>query len=136
MGISLRELAAAFSDSDMRQGYADLRQEKIVFMSQDMGEDEMLEHVFSVEEDWDNCVMLPNLYDEYKSCAMESFARSRRGEEGSELLEALSGSGAGGRFIRKLKKLGLMEKWMEFLPEYFVEPARDWCEENGIGYEE
>ena len=39
MKVDLKELAAAFAQSDVRQGYVDIRAGKVVMMADDMAEE-------------------------------------------------------------------------------------------------
>ena len=51
MKVDLRELATAFAQSDVRQGYVDIRAGKVVMMADDMAEEEAMHHAFAMEED-------------------------------------------------------------------------------------
>ena len=53
MKVDLKDLAAAFAQSDVRQGYVDIRAGKVVMMADDMAEEEAMHHAFAMEEDWD-----------------------------------------------------------------------------------
>ncbi|MBR4695700.1 MAG: hypothetical protein IKO94_06435, partial [Selenomonadaceae bacterium] len=66
MKIKIDDLARAFRRSDVMQGYVDIRQGKVVlldhefkdevFSGEDDSEEEVLDHIFSIEEDWENYV--------------------------------------------------------------------------------
>ena len=64
MKVDLNELAAAFAQSDVRQGYVDLRQGKVILMDEDMAEEDTLHHAFDMEDDWEHYIPLPNVVDE------------------------------------------------------------------------
>ena len=52
MKVNLQELARALSQSDMHQGYIDIASGKVIIMRDDLGEEETLNHVFEIEDDW------------------------------------------------------------------------------------
>lgn len=142
--INLDELGEAFQRSDVVQGYVDLRRGRVVLLgenpegriAEDISEEELLDHIFSVEEDWENYVTIPNAKDENERTFMEAFARSLNEEEIREdVLASLQGSGAVARFHRRVKKHGLTPRWENFLREQFRILAREWCEENDIPYD-
>ena len=133
--ICLPELADALRKSDMLQGYVDLRTGKVILLAGEMSEEETLEHVFSIEEDWQRYVMLPDIAYEEDRSAMRSFANLQQGEARTSLLECLEGARSSSRFCRKVKELGLWGQWKSFQRLHFIAVARSWCEENGIEYE-
>ena len=137
MKVKLNELADALAKSDVQQGYVDITRGKVIIVEEDMVEEEALNHVFDIEEDWDHYIPLPNLIDGEEHEAMYKFAQIQRREDIKErLLEVLSGAGAVSRFQREVRHLLLKPAWDDFLKAYFVEAARDWCEENTLQYEE
>ena len=137
MKIRLNELADALAQSDVRQAYVDIAHGKVVVMQEDMNEEEALDHVFDIEEDWEHYIPLPNLIDGEEHAVMQKFAQMQRRDDIKErLLAILSGSGAASRFQREVRHLLLKPAWENFLKAYLVEAARDWCEENALQYEE
>ena len=133
--IRLPELADALQKTDVHQGYVDLRTGKIILMAGEMNEEETLEHVFSIEEDWEHYVMLPDLSDEERN-AMRRFAKLQQDAAvGEQLLATLAGVRRRTRFRRQVKELRLWGKWKSFLQLHFLAVARAWCKENGIEYE-
>ena len=145
MKIKLKELASALQKSDVMQGYVDIRQGKVVLLGNefdsnaplgDASEEEILEHILSIEDDWENCVPLPNACDCSERDAMTGFANSLQpGPCREEILSSLQGPGAAWRFRRQMEKHRLQEDWNLFREEMFRAFAREWCEENGIEYE-
>ena len=72
MEISLQELAAALEKTDVLQGYADTRDGRIILMGEDESdarteaasrEEERMERLLSIEEDWQRYVPLPDIYN-------------------------------------------------------------------------
>ena len=95
MKVDLKDLAAAFAQSDVRQGYVDIRAGKVVMMADDMAEEEAMHHAFAMEEDWEHYIPIPNVMDEDETAMMRAFAESRLREDVKErLLTALQGAGA------------------------------------------
>ena len=123
MKVDLKDLAAAFAQSDVRQGYVDIRAGKVVMMADDMAEEEAMHHAFAMDED--------------ETAMMHAFAESRPREDVKERLrEALQGAGAVTRFHHQVRHLLLKPAWDAFKQDYLLQAARDWCEENAVEYRE
>lgn len=82
MKVKLEDLAAALEKSDVLQGYVDIESGKVVLLGEEFSEEsdrteeseeERLEHVFSIEDHWQQYVALPNVYDGEELGIMESF---------------------------------------------------------------
>ena len=136
MKVNLQELARALAQSDMHQGYIDIGSGKVIIMQDDLGEEEVLNHVFDIEDDWEHYIPLPNVVDSEEHNLMESFANAQREEVKMRLLEALQQTGAQLKFRQQIKRLLLKAAWDKVQQEYFVSVARDYCEENALEYEE
>ncbi len=137
MKVKLSELAQAMLKSDASQSYVDIGQGRVVMLAADMGEEEALEHVFSIEEDWEHYVPIPNLRDEEERRAMERFAALQPNEEiRGRLQKILFAPRAAWNFRQQVKRLLLLAKWNAFLQAHFMEAAKDWCLENRIEYED
>ncbi|TYZ28134.1 hypothetical protein FZ041_09360 [Selenomonas caprae] len=137
MKIKLEELAAAMAQSDVRQSYVDIAKGKVMVVADDMDEEQALEHVFTIEEDWEHYIPVPNVIDEDLRGFMQGFAASREREDVKERLQdALQGSGAVTRFNHQVRHLLLKPVWEKYLQAQLIETARDWCEENALEYEE
>lgn len=137
MKVDLKDLAAAFAHSDVRQGYVDIRAGKVVMMADDMAEEEAMHHAFAMEEDWEHYIPIPNVMDEDETAMMHAFAESRPREDVKERLrEALQGTGAVTRFHHQVRHLLLKPAWEAFKQDYLLQAARDWCEENAVEYRE
>lgn len=135
MKVDLKDLAAAFAQSDVRQGYVDIRDGKVVMMADDMAEEEAMHHAFAMEEDWEHYIPIPNVMDEDETAMMHAFAESRPREDVKERLrEALQGTGAVTRFHHQVRHLLLKPAWEAFKQDYLMQVARDWCEENDVEY--
>lgn len=138
MKIQLDELAKALAQSDVRQGYVDLAKGKVVVMAdKDMAEEDILNHVFDIEDDWEHYIPLPNVVDGEEREVMQAFAEAQENAGTKErLLSALKGMGGTSRFLRQIRHLLLQKKWEAYLQQHFLAVARDWCEENAVEYEE
>ena len=136
MKVNLQELAKALSQSDMHQGYIDIESGKVILLTEDLGEEEALNHVFEIEEDWEHYLPLPNLLDEREREIMFSFAENAREGIRERLQEALQGNGAASRFRHQVKRLLLQKAWEEHFRQSMLEAAREFCEENELAYKE
>ncbi len=136
MKVDLNELAAAFAQSDVRQGYVDLRKGKVILLDEDMAEEDTLHHALDLEDDWEHYIPLPNVMDEDEHAMMKAFAEAQKEDFKARLLEALEGQGAVSRFYHQVRHLLLKPAWEEFKLTYLRDVARDWCEENAVSYEE
>ncbi|SEA11164.1 UPF0158 family protein [Selenomonas ruminantium] len=136
MKVNLQELAKALAQSDMHQGYIDIESGRVILMQDDLGEEEALNHVFEIEDDWEHYIPLPNAVDSEEHNLMESFAAAQREDVKERLQEILQKSGAQLKFRQQIKHLLLKPAWEKFQQEYFLNVARDYCEENDLEYEE
>jgi uncharacterized protein YrzB (UPF0473 family) len=136
MKVNLQELAKALAQSDMHQGYIDIESGRVILMQDDLGEEEALNHVFEIEDDWEHYIPLPNAVDSEEHNLMESFAAAQREDVKERLQEILQKAGAQIKFRQQIKHLLLKPAWEKFQQEYFLNVARDYCEENDLEYEE
>jgi|LSQX01.3.fsa_nt_gb aminoglycoside 6'-N-acetyltransferase I len=97
------------------------------FMDSDTVDAEMF------EEDFRIAAPTPNDIDEYN--IMVRFTKTVTEPRINELLcVALEGRGAFRRFKDTLHRVGLVDEWLAFKRDAYIDIARDWCEENGITY--
>lgn len=145
MEISLQELAAALEKTDVLQGYADTRDGRIILMGEDESdarteaasrEEERMERLLSIEEDWQRYVPLPDIYNAEIRSIMQTFAEKAPQEARAALEETLRGASARLRFRRAVQRLSLAAAWQAHLSSSLFALARDWCEENAIAYRE
>lgn len=135
MKVDLKELAAAFAQSDVRQGYVDTAAGKVIMMADDLAERDAMHYAMVMEEDWERYIPIPNIMDGDEAAMMRAFAESRPREAVKErLLAALQGAGAVTRFRHQVRHLLLKPAWEAFKQEYLMKAARDWCEENAVEY--
>lgn len=135
MKVDLKELAAAFAQSDVRQGYVDIRDGKVVMMADDLAERDAMHYALAMEEDWEHYIPIPNVMDGDEAAMMRAFAESRPREDVKErLLTALQGAGAVTRFHHQVRHLLLKPAWEAFKQDYLMQVAHDWCEENDVEY--
>ena len=104
MKVDLKELAAAFAQSDVRQGYVDTAAGKVIMMADDLAERDAMHYAMVMEEDWERYIPIPNIMDEDETAMMHAFAASRPREDVKErLFESLKGAGAVTRFRRQVR---------------------------------
>jgi uncharacterized protein UPF0158 len=80
-------------------------------------------------------LQLPTAFDIHEWAIMERFAHSRTtAEHCDELLSAIHGSGAFGRFRHAIQQLDIRDDWYGFRQAAFEEIARTWLEAHNIRY--
>lgn len=79
---------------------------------------------------------LPNSFDIREYDIMEDFAETLTGAAHNRLSSAIRGKGAFRRFKNTVYNLGIDEQWYSFQEDAYKRIAAEWCEENGIEYEE
>lgn len=79
---------------------------------------------------------LPNSFDIREYDIMEDFAETLTGAAHNRLSSAIRGKGAFRRFKNTVYDLGIDEQWYAFQEDAYKRIAAEWCEENGIEYEE
>ncbi|MFO7891875.1 MAG: UPF0158 family protein [bacterium] len=85
----------------------------------------------------DNWIQLPTQFDIHEWEIMEKFCYTIEDVAlQDELLDAIHGSGAFRIFKSTIRRKGIEEKWYSFRYQAFKEMAIEWCEENGIEWEE
>ena len=135
MHADLKEIADAMDEQDdISEGFYYKPEERIIwhFTEYGIGDDE-----FDFDEiDSDDLIRLPNKYEINEYGMMEDFAASIPGEAGKWLNNSLVGKGAFRRFRATLQRFGLEEKWYAYREGAFLQKAMEWCELNGITYDE
>ena len=130
--ISLQELAAALEKTDVLMG----EEESDAQAEAASREEERMERLLVLEEDWQRYVPLPDLYDAEIRSIMQAFAEKAPQEARAALEEILRGASARLRFRRTVQRLSLEAAWQAHLSSSLLMLARDWCEENAIAYRE
>ena len=103
----------------------------------DFMRDDMSDEIDIEKFDDDVWIAAPHQRDLNEYDIMVDFAEAASDPHANELLcVALEGKGAFRRFKDTLHRVGLTERWYTFKKSAYVEVARQWCEENGIEYEE
>ena len=81
-------------------------------------------------------IAAPSHYDIDEYGMMANFAETVANPHKNELLSvALEGKGAFRRFKDTLHRVGLTEEWYSFKRLAYMELAKEWCEENGLDFE-
>jgi len=97
---------------------------------------ELAAEIFLCEDDGDY-VALPSRYDIHEYSIMESFCHTVKSHRvAGDLFRSISGKGAFRRFKEAIHRHGIQQEWYDFKEESFRDIARDWCEENGITWQE
>lgn len=122
------------SDEAFRIAEEDEDEESTGFM--DVEEDEV-QLAVDILENPDDYIELPSKYDIHEYDIMERFCMSVENEKNRKiLLIAIKGSGAFRRFKEMVRELGMEDQWYRFKDEAYREKAIEWCNENGLTFEE
>lgn len=138
--VTLPAIADKLEKIDLWKIYFDLEtgtfvefSEEYDAASQEQTEEEILQHVFEVEDNWQRYVPLPSTYDVDEHAMMARFAgQQAQGDTKQMLQESLQKPGALRHFARKLREIGLAESWQAHRRQELLRIAADWCLENGI----
>ena len=85
-------------------------------------------------DDW---IQLPDQFDIHEWKIMENFCYSLEDNTlKNELLDAIHGTGAFRMFKSIIRRKGIEDQWFSFRHQAFKEIAAEWCEANGIEWEE
>ena len=142
MDITLAEIAAKLEKTDMWKIYFDIEENRFLEFAdeydesiEEQSEDEVLQHVFEVEDNWQRYVPLPDSYEIDEHAMMKKFAKLQ--EEGicQVLEEALRQTGALRCFRKELSQGSLTHAWQDFRRQEFLRLAEEWCRENEIEYQ-
>ena len=88
-------------------------------------------------EDTDKHIALPSQFDIDEYNIMEHFCRLIENDEiRDQMYRAIQGRGAFRYFKDSIHRFNIAEEWYQFRAEAFREIAVEWCEENGIEFEE
>lgn len=98
-----------------------------------MSQTEIAEIYDRLEED--GFYRLPTQYDIDEYNIIEDFiVNLPHSREKEELSEAITGTGAYGRFKDTLEELGLADDWYDFQGAAFKRLAEDWCIDNQVEF--
>jgi len=85
-------------------------------------------------DDW---IQLPDQFDIHEWKIMENFCYSQEDEAlRNELLDAIHGTGAFRMFKSIIRRKGIEDQWFSFRHQAFKEIAIEWCDANGVEWEE
>jgi len=100
-------------------------------------EEDQIELAKDIMDNSDDYVELPSEYDIHEYEIMENFCLSIKDEKvGKLLLIAIKGAGAFRRFKDMISELEVEDDWYKFRDEAYKELAMEWCDDNGLKYEE
>lgn len=138
--------------SDERHSFLDKRTAEVVSISdeeiQAAEDDEPIEDFPDWEQDLvkiakeiidetGNYIDLPTKFDVDEYSIMEKFCLSLDDAEMSDTLYSLiKGSGAFGRFKNAIHQYGIADDWSKYRNDALKEIAIEWCQENGIEFDE
>lgn len=136
MKVKLTDVIDAIEMTDQFSEYfLDKETGEIVWMN-DMAMDHEEQEEIGERLDEHGFFRLPTQYDINEYEIMEDFIQTLSGRAHSKLDSAIRGRGAFRRFKDGILELGIDEDWYIFQAEAYRRIAIEWCEENGIEYEE
>ena len=121
--------------SDVVTSYIDTAEGRVLTLEAGDGGDAAFDHAMRIEEDFERYIPLPDLYDAEEPRAMQAFADAQSPETRDRPASILATPGAAPRFRRAVRHPRLEKKWQAFLHSHLLVVAKDFCEENGIGYD-
>lgn len=83
-------------------------------------------------EHWDQCLRLPDEFDEYQE--MENFIDALPTPYQEPLERAICGKGAFRRFRETAARLKVLDHWYAYREAAYRREAREWCDANGIAW--
>lgn len=90
-----------------------------------------------VVENFEDYEELPTQFEINEYEMMEDFCYSIKDNRKKDvLLNAIRGRGAFRRFKDKVDHLGISEEWYQYRNECYKRKAIEWCNDNGLEYEE
>lgn len=129
--VDLNELIDML-DWDELDSFVDTKTGKIVTL---MDEDEEIEEDCEEGDIPDHYISLPGKWDINKYDIMEEFCCEVEDEEMQvNLLNAIRGNGAFGRFKTAIHCYNIEDDWYQFLHESLKEIAIEFCKNNGLAY--
>ena len=142
----MADVVAALLKSDVVQSYVDIKAGKVLAFGQAFSEEagtaeeteeERLEHVFAVEDNWQQYIALPDIYDLYEREFLQDFLSERLQvlEEAPVWQALLAAPGGLSRLKRQMKHQDAFTDWQRYFQQRLFQIARDWCEENQIPYQ-
>lgn len=139
-------------ESDERNSFLDKRTGEVVSISEEemqaAEDDEPIEDFPDWQQDFvriakeiadetGNYIALPTKFDIDEYSIMEKFCLSLDDSEMSdELYSAIKGGGAFRRFKDAIYEYGIADDWYKYRNDALKEIAIEWCQENGISYDD
>jgi predicted phosphoadenosine phosphosulfate sulfurtransferase len=100
-------------------------------------EEEGVKIAIDILENSNDYIEVPSKYDIHEYDIMKRFCLSLENDKDiNVLLIAIRGAGAFRRFKDMIHELGIEEDWYKFRDEKYKEIAIEWCNDNGISFEE
>lgn len=138
MKIKLSVVLDAIEMADDFMYFLDLQTGGIVCFADefkiDLDEEEL---EYEMEENPERYLRLPTKFEIHEYHIIEEFIWSLpEGGKQNQLERAIRGRGAFRRFKDLLYDFDLEEEWFQYEADTYLKMAIEWCENNGIEYEE
>lgn len=138
MTIDLDEIIDAIQASDRdTTHYLNTRNGDIIIRSESFSDQELNEIDDELDDNWEYILELPTQRDADEFGMMRDYIWELPQSQAKDALKAsIKGQGAFKRFRDVCKNYGLLDEWLEYKDDQYVEFAKDWCQANEIGFDE
>ena len=100
-------------------------------------EEEGVKIAVDILENSDDYIELPSQYEIHEYTMIERFCLAvENDKDRNVLMIAIKGSGAFRRFEAMIQELGIEDDWFKFKDNEYQEIAIEWCNDNGIKFED
>ncbi len=136
MKVKISEIVDVFEMMDQDSEY---------YLDKKTGEIEWINDVTMTSEeeeeitdrlDEHGCFRLPTSYELEEYRTMEEFIGGMPQSVRGRMYAAIQGRGAYRRFKDMVREMGIEQIWYDYRADAFKQRAIEWCEDNGIEYEE
>ena len=142
--VKLSEVMAAFDEAGFEVAhYLDLETGKTIRVTEDMDadwgddEDDEGEAQAVIDDETGRYKKLPDRFETQTWKILEGFVRKKEdAKQAAVLSAAIQGRGAFRRFKDACSRMGLLEKWYAHERQTHKEWAIEWCEAEGIEFED
>ena len=136
MNVKLSDIIDAITMADQYSEYFLDKETSSIEWVNDMAMTETEQQAVYDRLDAHGFYRLPTQYEIRDYDIMGEFADTLSGAARERLAGALCGRGAFRRFKDTMHHMGIAEQWYAFQEEAYRCKAVEWCEENGIEYED
>ena len=136
MKVKLSEIMEAIETSnEYSENFLDCETGELVWVSEMAMTREEMDEIYN-RLDEHGFYRLPTSFDIREYDLMRRFVSSFPEKARNRLAKAINGKGAFGRFRDTIRQMGVDEQWYAYREAAYREKTIEWCEDNGLEYEE